>query len=456
MSEERELAPWKRLEELADAGDKQQIRAEAEAIGVREMARAVSRLNVDEQATVIRALDPEDAADLIEELADAQAVDIISSLSAEDAAPILNEMESDESADVLSQLKDAHAEDILSEMDPESAEDARLLTSYAADVAGGLMVTEYLAYSTNFKTEQVIDDLRTNAREYRDYSVQYIYVVSVEDGVLRGVLPLRDLLLTPGDASIADVMIKSPVTVRDTMPLEKLNEFFDEHKYLGVPVTDADGKMLGIVEPEHVEEALANQAQSDFLKTLGIVRGDEFRSMPLFRRSEKRLSWLSVNFFLNMISVAVISTFTDTLSAVIALTAFLPVISDMSGCSGNQAVAVSMRELTLGLLKPFELAHVLAKEASVGVINGLVLGAFLGAVATLYGMNPYLGLVVGGTLALNTVIAVSLGGILPLILKRMKMDPALASGPILTTTTDLCGFFTVLSLATAFLPLLTK
>jgi magnesium transporter len=139
---------------------------------------------------------------------------------------------------------------------------------------------------------------------------------------------------------------------------------------------------------------------------------------------------------------------------VIALAVFLPIISDMSGCSGNQAVAVSMRELSLNIIKPFEVFRVWWQEVTVGLINGSVLGILVGLAAWLWKGNLYLGLVVGGALALNTVMAVSLGGSIPLILKRLGMDPALASSPILTTITDMFGFFLVLSFATAVLPLL--
>jgi magnesium transporter len=140
------------------------------------------------------------------------------------------------------------------------------------------------------------------------------------------------------------------------------------------------------------------------------------------------------------------------LAAAITLAIFLPMVSDMSGCSGNQAVAVSMRELSLGLVRPNELLRVLRKEATLGIINGLALGLLLGGVAYLWQGNAYLGLVVGGALAANTVVAVSLGGLLPLLLKKLKMDPALVSSPLLTTVTDMCGFFFVLSFASAILP----
>jgi magnesium transporter len=183
----------------------------------------------------------------------------------------------------------------------------------------------------------------------------------------------------------------------------------------------------------------------------GIIGGDEIRSMPLLTRTRRRLSWLSINIVLNVAAATVITFYEDTLRAVIALAVFLPIVSDMSGCSGNQAVAVSMRELALGIVKPFEVFRVLLQEVSVGLINGVALGSALGLLAWLWKGDAYLGLVVGIALATNSLLAVLLGGTLPLLLKRVGIDPAVASGPILTTVTDLCGFFLVLSIATAML-----
>ncbi len=204
-----------------------------------------------------------------------------------------------------------------------------------------------------------------------------------------------------------------------------------------------------------MEAALAGRSDSDFLKSQGIVGGEELRSMPTYRRSTRRLSWLSVNILLNVLAAGVIAMYQDTVAAVIALAVFLPIISDMSGCSGNQAVAVSIRELSLGLTHPRDLLYVWLKELKVGLINGSVLGLILGSVAWIWQGNPWLGLVAGGALALNTLVAVSIGGIIPLVLKRLNRDPALASGPILTTVTDMCGFLLVLSFATALLARLT-
>ena len=174
--------------------------------------------------------------------------------------------------------------------------------------------------------------------------------------------------------------------------------------------------------------------------------------MPLWLRSLRRLAWLSANIVLNIIAASVISAYEATLAAVIALAVFLPMVSDMSGCSGNQAVAVTMRELSLGLVRPIDAFRVWLKEIPVGVIDGIALGVLIGLGAWIWKGSPALGLVIGLALALNTMLAVWIGGVVPLLLKRIGQDPAVASGPLLTTITDMAGFFFVLSFATLMMP----
>jgi magnesium transporter len=269
--------------------------------------------------------------------------------------------------------------------------------------------------------------------------------------VLSGVLVLRDLILESDTRRVADVMKGPVIGLGDHDTLETVEEFFHSHSYLAAPVTDVSGRLLGVITRDALEEAVSERAEDQYLKTQGIVGGEEFRSMPTLLRSRRRLSWLSVNVVLNVIAASVIAFYEETLASVIALAVFLPIISDMSGCSGNQAVAVSIRELTLGLIKPADYFYVWLKEVRVGLLNGVVLGLLIGVLAWAWKGNPYLGLVAGGALAVNTAVAVSIGGLVPLLLHRMNMDPALASGPILTTVTDLCGFFFMLSFATVML-----
>ncbi|MBW3596251.1 MAG: magnesium transporter [Planctomycetes bacterium] len=444
-------APWRELARITEEGSPQQVEQFLKNLPDGEVAHTLSRLSEEECSQVLTALSPEEAADLVERLSDAQALEVIERLPPQTAAAILDELPSNEQADLIADLERSGAEAILAEMDPAEAADARTLSRYADDVAGGLMVTEFLRYREDATVGEVVEDMRDRADEYRDYDVQYAYVCDRDDR-LTGVLRLRDLLLAPRSRPIADLMIRRPESVRDDTSLDDLADFFDRHHYLGVPAADKDGRLVGVVRKAAVDEAWAARQDSDFLKTQGIVGGEELRTMPLGRRASRRLSWLSVNILLNILAASVIAFFQDTLSAVIALAVFLPIISDMSGCSGNQAVAVSLRELSLGLVRPNEMVRVWLKEIGVGLINGAALGLLIGGVAWLWQGNAYLGLVVGVALGLNTMVAVSIGGVVPLVLKRFSVDPAIASGPLLTTVTDMCGFFFILGIATMLLP----
>jgi magnesium transporter len=449
---ETESRPWERIADLTELGDRAALESAVAGLPQGEAARVVSRLPAELQARLLQLLEPERAAELIDQIPEVQAAALLEQLSPAQAATILHALPSDEQADLIGALPDLEAEALLAEMEPDEASDARRLVSYPPDVAGGLMVTEYLAYPVSASVADVLSDMRTHSERYSEYDVQYVYVVS--DGTPTGVLRLRDLLLAPGGQPVSALMILDPLTVADDAPLDELADFFDAHAYFGVPVLDRSRKLSGVVRRHDVEEALASRAGADYLKSQGIVGGEELRTMPVFTRSRRRLSWLSINILLNGVAASVIALYQETLQSVIALAVFLPIISDMSGCSGNQAVAVSMRELTLGVIKPVDALRVWWSEARVGVINGLALGLLIAIAAFAWKGSGYLGLVVGGALALNTLLAVSIGGTVPLLLRRIGVDPALASGPVLTTVTDMCGFFLVLSFATAMLPML--
>lgn len=442
--------PWEELARLAATGDAAQIEAFLDVLPATAQALALDRLSDESRHSVLTTLAPEDAADLVALLPDVQAIELIEDLEPSAAAAIIDELPSNLQADLIGELEADDAAAILDQMEPRAAASTRRLSEYEDDEAGGLMVTELLKYPTHWNAQQVINDLGDNAEEYRDYDVQYAYLVD-ENERLAGVLRMRDLLLTTRHQPIADTMIAHPLSVLDSTPIDELIDLFDRHNFFGVPVVDESGVLIGVVHRKAVEEARADQHDSDFLKTQGIVGGEEFRSMPTFIRSRRRLAWLSVNIVLNMIAASVIAVYQDTLASVIALAVFLPIISDMSGCSGNQAVAVSLRELSLGLVRETEWIRVWLKEISVGMINGLALGLLIATVTYLWKGNGYLGLVVGLALCINTMVAVSIGGLVPLILKRLKVDPAIAAGPILTTVTDMCGFFLVLSLASLML-----
>ena len=446
------VKPWQQLEHLISSDDQQALEEFMDELSHHDLLRALFRLAPEQQQALLGALMPESAAEVLEELPDFHAAAILEELPADQAASIVAELPSDDAADVLAELDDEDAEEILNRMTAEDAAEARELIAYDEDTAGGLMMTEFLEYTGTTQVQDVLADMRTHADEYALYNVQYLYITDFRRKLL-GILRARDLVLAQPQDRVDNIMTVAEAVAAD-QPLEDLVDFFEDHELSAVPVIDAVGKLLGVVRRRAVYDTVAEHAEEDRLKAQGIIGGEELRSMPTLTRSGRRLSWLSLNIGLNLVAASIIALYQDTIAAVIALAVFLPIVSDMSGCSGNQAVAVSLRELTLGVVEPVDVVRVWLKEAAVGLMNGAALGVLLGTAAWLWQDNVWLGMVVGGALALNTLVAVSIGGTVPLVLKAFKIDPAVASGPILTTVTDMCGFFFVLGFATMMLPLI--
>lgn len=437
--------PAQRIKYLIHA-DPAAVDAYLASLSGADVVRAMFRLDEDERNAVLMALAPKTAAEFIEDVPDEVAADLIEALPVEEAASIVDALPRHERADVLAEVEDADRHRILGAMPVASAIDARELLNYPAESAGGLMVREFLAFPAAATARMVLEELTSGTRELSRHLLQYAYVVE-PDGRLAGCVRTSELVGALPSARIGELM-QRPVAINVGADLATVDACLADSEVLSLPVADDAGRLLGVVEREHVDDALVERATDDHLKSHGIVGGEELRGMPLGARSRKRLAWLSVNIVLNMISVSVIAAFEETLAAAIALAIFLPIVSDMSGCSGNQAVAVSMRELTLGIIGPRDALRVWWQEVKVGVLNGIALGTLLGIAVWIWKGVPALAAVVAAALALNTVVAVSIGGTVPLLLKRIGADPAIGSGPVLTTVTDMCGFFLVLGLAT--------
>jgi magnesium transporter len=440
--------PEDALQAAFDASDQQQIAEVVDAIPSYEALRQVSLMEAADRDALMAMLPPETAAELIEEAPTELAVAMIEGLDSSVAAKIMEELHSDTQADIVQDLEAGSSEAILSEMESESAENLRTLSQYDPDTAGGLMELEAFTFGIGETVGAVLNRLIEGDDSFERYRGQHPYVLD-EAGRLVGVVSLRDMLRSRRAVKLADIL-HEPISVRPETSQEDLVDLFDEHPFLGIPVVDDSNVLLGVVSRIELAEAELERAEHESRARQQI--SDELRSMPTWLRSRRRLAWLSSNIVLNIIAASVISAYEETLAAVIAIAVFLPMVSDMSGCSGNQAVGVSMRELSLGLTRPIDLFYVLKKELGVGVINGIVLGILIGIVAWVWKDSAFLGVVIGLALASNTLIAVAIGGTVPLLLKRFGIDPAVASGPLLTTVTDMAGFFLVLSLATLFMP----
>ena len=448
-----ETRPWEELRGALQQNDTQSMETVLDGMSSVEAIRGLLQLDEAEREQVLTLAEPGSAAGLIEDLPDAMASDLISALPPEEAADILEELPAGVQADIIAGMGQKEADKIYGCMDDAGeVASVRKLVGYAPGSAGSLMTVESFSVRGSETVGGVLRRLGSEEEETEHYRGQF-YPYVVDDGNrLLGVLSILRLLEKRRTTVVTEVMI-APVTVRAEATLEELKRLFENYSFFNLPVVDEDGILLGIISRATVDEALQEEVERDALKSHGVIE-DELRSMPLLLRARRRLSWLSANIVLNIVAASVISAYEPTLSAVIAIAVFLPMVSDMSGCSGNQAVAVSMRELALGVIRPADMARVWRKEVTVGIMNGVVLGILIGLVAWFWKGNAYLGLVIGLALAINTVLAVSIGGTVPLVLKRFGVDPAVASGPLLTTVTDMAGFFLVLSFATVMMPYL--
>jgi magnesium transporter len=427
------------------------LEALLQELSASEALRLTVQLGEAERRRLLSIVDAGIAARLIREAPPELAADLVSELETGRAASIVAQLGSDDRADLIDEMTQAEAEALFASMPPDDVADVRRLMQYEHDTAGGLMMAEAFSFRIDQTVGDVLRRLTGEDDDFERYRGQHPYVLDAE-GRLQGVVSLRNLLTSRRGTPLSAIMTEA-IAVPPTASLDELEDLFDDHPFLGVPVIDEVGALIGVVSRAALDEALQERSESESLKLQGVF-GDELRSMPMPIRARRRLAWLSANIVLNIIAASVISAYEETLAAVIAIAIFLPMVSDMSGCSGNQAVAVSLRELTLGIIRPGDIVWVWLKEISVGVVNGIVLGILIGIVAWLWKGNPFLGLVIGTALALNTMIAVTIGGLVPLLLKRFGTDPAVASGPLLTTVTDMAGFFLVLSLATLMMPLL--
>lgn len=445
------------LSVLVEEADAARITAYLHDLPPEETAYTISHLD-DECRTQMFSLlaesEPEFAADLMEHFDDAHAAEIVGELHPEAAAAIVDEMDSDEQADVLGELSNQDAEAILEEMTPEEAIDTRRRMRYDEDTAGGLMITEFLAYPGSMPVEEVADDLREHSDKYGEYEVRYVYAKHL-DGSLEGVVPMRLLVMTKRGTPLGELAPPEPKYVTVDTHVDELEDLFDRIDLSAVPVVDEANKLVGVVQRHAVQEARGEAAEEDLAKFGGILRGEELRSMPLRSRAGRRLAYLLPISGLLMLSASVIHLFIETVEQVPVLAMFLPVVAGLCGSGGGQAVAVSMREISLGLIKPADLMRVMGKEAAVALIDGVVLGVVLFLIVWIWQGNAVMGLVVGGSIPLVLVAAKCTGGCVPLLLRKIGLDPAMASGPVVTTVVDLASFLVVLILATLMLSSLT-
>ncbi|MFT7160144.1 MAG: magnesium transporter [Bacteroidia bacterium] len=275
-----------------------------------DISAVVSHLDVSERNKLLTLVKPEYAADMMDDIPWVQALDILEELNAKEAAAIINEMRSDEQVDFLAEMDKEDASAIMEEMEEEEVENVKKLIQYDSECAGGLMITEFLAFDESKTVGAVVKSLSENSEKYKDFNLQYIYVTAHDKFV--GVLQTRGLLLSKENVPLSKIVLRDALTVNDTDTIEELISFFDKYDFYGVPVINNMRDLVGVVLRKDIREVEAEKANVEHLETQGIVGGEELRTMSVWLRARRMFSWLSVNILLNIMA-AIVAFYQDTL-----------------------------------------------------------------------------------------------------------------------------------------------
>lgn len=409
-----------------------------------DAADILEQLAEEKAAELLADLGPLEAAEVLEEIAPELAAELIDEVPLTNLAAALNEMPAEAAADLVGEFDTDLVEDVLAAMTDRAEQEVRELLVYPADSAGGLMITEIASLPLGLTTGEAIERIRQLSDEYEDLS--YVYVID-DEHKLQGVLSFRDLVFKRPGSPLADVMV-APIAVTALTDREEVAELCQRYHLFGIPVTDRHGVLLGMVTTDAVIEAVQDEASEDFAAAVGAGVGETVYT-DVGKSFRMRAPWLLVNLFLALIVAWVIEQQTGLISREPVLAALMPVIALLGGNGGNQSLAVMIRSLATDDVPGTQVPAILARQAGVGLLNGLLLAVTAGTLTYILltaevftsGSDPILvAIAVGIATLANLVIATVAGAGIPLILRRLGLDPALASSIFVTLITDVVGF----------------
>ncbi len=375
-------------------------------------------------------------------------LDLMENLTPAEQQEFISRLDSDELTDLLDHLPEEERQKYIGLFLPDQQEEVKQLAEYVPDSVGGHMEKEYLTIHQDQTARDALEKMR-QARQQQIDNIGYIYVID-ESGGLKGVASSQMLAFADRDAAMKDFMITRLQVARVDEEAVEAARVLRYRRYKMLPVLDKEDRLVGVLTLDTAIDLLAEEMTGDFVSFAGTSEEESFFTSP--RKAIKmRLPWMVGNIFLNLGAVAVISSFEDTIAQIAILAAFLPMITDMGGNVGIQALSVSIRSMALGEVQPGEVAIELKKEALIGLFNGAVLGGLFALLAFLLERNPLIGLVAGIALGINVLVAGIVGGTLPFIIKKLGRDPAMMTGPFLTTITDITGVSIYLGLSALLL-----
>ena len=442
-----------RFEDLVrflEEGSDEEVLAHVDSFHHSDLASAIGLITGALRKRLLELIKVDLDHDLLFELEDHLRKEVTDSLSPKEVAEVITEMESDEAVQVLEDMEDEERKEVLSEVPEEEREDIETGLAYPEDSAGRRMQTELVSVATDWTVGQTIDFLR----EEEDLPEEFLDLFVVDtDRKPVGIISLSRILRSPRNTLMREIADETQVIVPAEMLQEEVALLFEKYDLTTSGVVDQDGRLIGMITVDDVMEVAREEFEEDVLLLGGV--GEETVDDSVIQATLKRFTWLLVNLGTAILASMVIGLFDGTLKEMVALAVLMPIVASMGGNAGTQTLTITVRALATKELTTYNALRTFRKELAVGILNGVVFAILAGGVVIMWfsdlDSRYLLGGVIAGAMIINMVVAGMFGVLLPLLLDRMKIDPAVASGVFVTTVTDVIGFFAFLGLASYFL-----
>lgn len=414
-----------------------------------DQAQFYEEVGPDIRQTIYRYLSPQEMAIIFEtsEIDDDEYEIYLNEMDPTYGAAMLGFMYTDNAVDILNELNSEQRDNFLDMMDEDIADEITELLSYEEYTAGAIMTTEYVSVLESLTVREAMRLLRLEAQTAE--MIYYIFVVDAKHRLL-GVLSLRELIIADGDLNIRDLMSERVVSAKVTDDQENVATIMKDYDLLAIPVVNDNRELQGIITVDDIIDVIEEEAEDDYSKLAGIADMDDNDGGSI-RAAGKRLPWLIILLFLGMFISGLMSIFEATLDQVALLATFIPLISGTSGNSGTQALAVAVRGIATGDIGGKSKFKLVLQEMSTGIIMGLVSGAIVVGIIFIWKGTLMIGLLVGASICCSIIVATLAGSFIPIIMHKLGVDPAVASGPFITTLNDVTSILIYLGLATAFI-----
>jgi magnesium transporter len=430
-----------------DRADYVQLKSLLEPLHPADIAEILGELANEEKVAVLKQLDNERAAEVLAVVDDHSGQALLELLTDSEVVSLLEEMPSDDAADIISTLPPEKSKQVDALLPSDEREKLHELLEFEEDTAGGIMEVEKVAVREQATIRDAIELVRKLADDIEN--VQNVYVVD-QNGRLIGTIPVLDLLLHEPGERVTDVMVDNVTTVPVEMDQEEVANLFGKYDEFTLPVVDAEGKLVGRITVDDIIDVLEEEASEDIARIAGTVEDEIGETSPL-KISRARLPWLVFALLGQVVNAVIMSVYSVSIETFFALVFFVPLVIGTAGSTGIQAAIVVVREIALGEVSAAHIWRRVFREFQVTFVNGLVLGGILFAVVTFWRQEPSLGVLLWATLLTVTVVAAFMGALIPLLMKRVNIDPAIATGPFITVMSDIVGLLIYMAFATYYI-----